>query len=52
MGIVHMWYPDYDFTVFLDPAQPQTQLVLALVILTALVVWLKLKCQVTLNKLP
>ena len=51
MGIVHMWYPDYDFTLFLDPAQPQTQLVLVLAILAALVVWVKLKCQVTHNRM-
>ena len=46
MGVVHMWYPDYDFTVFLDLGYPQTQLVLALLIIAALGLFIKMKCQV------
>ena len=46
MGVVHMWYPDYDFAVFLDLGHPQTQLVLALLIIASLGLFIKMKCQV------
>ena len=46
MGIVHMWYPDYDFSVFLNLGHPQTQVILALFVLATLVLWIRVKCQV------
>ena len=47
MGVVHMWYPDYDFTELLDLGKPQTQVALVLVILASLTIWIKMKCQVS-----